>query len=117
MLAKLILLGIVSVACIGVPRAAQPQAQPPTLVVTCSAQPSTITAGADVQITAKAVSLQNHRTSYSFKASSGKLVAGASSATLHTAANSPETITVTCNAVDDHGAEASQTAMVTVRQP
>jgi len=87
------------------------------LVVSCSAQPSTVIAGADVQITAKAVSLENRHLSYSFKASSGKLVAGASTATLHTATNSPETIIVTCNAVDDQGAEASKTATVSVRRP
>ena len=88
------------------------------LVVTCSAQPSTITAGADVQITAKAVSLENRHMSYSFKATSGRVSStGATTATLHTAADSPATITVTCNVVDDRGAEASQTATVTIQKP
>ena len=94
-----------------------PQTQTPTLVVTCSAQPSSIAPGGTVEITAKAVSVENHRTSYSFKASSGKLVAGASSATLHTSPDSPATITVTCNAVDDRGTAVSQTTTVTVRRP
>ena len=88
------------------------------LVVTCSAQPSTITAGADVQITAKAVSLENRHMSYSFKATAGRISpVNATTATLHTAADSPATITVTCNVVDDRGAEASQTATVTIQKP
>jgi len=91
------------------------QAAPPTLAVTCTVHPSTVAAGGDVAIMATGFSAQNRHMSYSFKATSGTVSpAGASAATLHTAADSPATITVTCNVVDDHGAEASKTAVVTL---
>ena len=94
-----------------------PQAsQPPTLAVACSANPGTVSPGATVTITATGFSSQNRHMSYSFKASSGAISpAGASTATLHTAADSPGAITVTCNVVDDRGNEASKTTTVTIR--
>jgi len=93
------------------------QAQQKDLVVTCAANPAVVAPGGTVAITATGFSAQNRHLSFSFKATSGKLTASGSTATLHTAPDSPATITVTCNAVDDRGAEASQTATVTVRQP
>jgi hypothetical protein len=110
MLLALTLLGVMALAPGG-------QAQPPALVVSCAANPVAVAPGGTVQITTTGFSAQNRHISYSFKASSGKLTAAGSTATLHTAPDSPATITVTCNAVDDRGAEASKTATVTVRQP
>ena len=100
------------------PPQAPPQAPPPTLVVTCAANPSTVAAGGNVAISATGFSAQNRHMSYSFKATSGTVSpAGPTAATLHTLPNSPATITVTCNVVDDRGNEASKTATVTVSQP
>jgi hypothetical protein len=93
------------------------QAQPPALVVSCAANPVAVAPGGDVKITALGFSPLNRHISFSFKATSGKLTAAGSTATLHTAPDSPATITVTCNAVDDRGAEASQTTTITIHSP
>ncbi len=111
MLLGLTLFGVMALAPSG-------QASPPSLVVTCSAQPSTVAPGGTVTITATGFSAQNRHMSFSFKASSGRISpVGPTTATLKTNADSPATITATCNVVDDRGAEASQTTTVTVRQP
>jgi len=94
------------------------QTSPPALVVTCAVNPSVVAPGGDVAIGATGFSAENRHMSYSFKATSGRVSStGATTATLHTAADSPATITVTCNVVDDRGAEASQTATVTIQKP
>jgi hypothetical protein len=98
----------------------QPQTQTAQkeLVVTCAVNPAVVAPGGAVSISAVGFSSQNRHMSYSFKATSGRVTpVGVTTATLHTAADSPATITVTCNVVDDRGAEASQTATVTVTQP
>jgi len=115
MLVALTLFSAAALAAMGQP---QTPAAPPTLIVTCAVRPSAVVAGIDVQISATGFSAQNRQMSFSFKATSGRIaVSGRTTATLHTAADSPETITVTCNVVDDHGAEASKTATVTVQKP
>lgn len=97
---------------------AVPQAPPPSLVITCSASPSTVAPGGTVTITATGFNAQNRHMSFSFKATSGRISPlGPTTATLKTAPDSPATITATCNVVDDRGAEASQTTTLTVRQP
>jgi hypothetical protein len=97
---------------------ALPQAPPPSLVITCSASPSTVAPGGTVTIKATGFSAQNRHMSFSFKASSGRIsAASATTATLQITADSPAAINATCNVVDDRGAEASQTTTVTVRQP
>jgi hypothetical protein len=92
-----------------------PQPQQENPIVSCSVKPDTIAPGADVTITAQGMSAQNRKMSYSFTATSGRItVSSATTAVLHTAADSPATITVTCHVVDDRGAEAKKAATVTV---
>jgi hypothetical protein len=98
--------------------APQTQAPQKELVVTCAVNPVVVTPGRDVAIRATGFSAQNRQMSFSFKATSGRISpVSATTATLHTAADSPATITVTCNVVDDRGKEASQTVTVTVQRP
>jgi len=95
---------------------APPQQENP--IVSCTVKPDTIAPGADVTITAQGMSPQNRKMSYSFTATSGRItVSSSTTAVLHTAADSPATITVTCHAVDDRGAEAKKAATVTVSRP
>jgi hypothetical protein len=95
---------------------AQNQAPQKELVVTCAVNPAVVAPGGAVGIAAKGFSAQNRHMSFSFKATAGRVSpVSATTATLRTTADSPATITVTCNVVDDRGVEASQTATVSVR--
>lgn len=89
--------------------------QPPT--VACSANPSTIAPGGYATISADGRSPQNRPLTYSFGSSAGQLTANGPHATLATADVAPGNITVTCNAVDDQGHNASATTTVTLVAP
>jgi hypothetical protein len=93
--------------------------QPPT--ISCSANPSSVSAGDSSTITASAMSPQNRPLSYSYSSTSGTVTGTTSRATLATPAIAPgganSTITVTCNTVDDKGNTASATTSVGVIAP
>ncbi len=90
--------------------------EPPT--VSCSANPTTVTAGDPVAITAAGVSPQNRPLTYSYSSTAGSISGNTSTATLSTTGAAPgTTITVTCNVVDDKGQTASQQAAVTLNAP
>ncbi len=89
--------------------------EPPT--ITCSAVPSTVTAGESSTITSQGISPQNRPLTYSFTATSGQLSGTGNTNTLATSGAAPGTITVTCNVVDDLGQTATTNASVTVTAP
>ncbi len=88
----------------------------PTL--SCSANPATVQAGGMTTITAVSQSPQNRPLSYSYSASAGQITGSTETATLNTAGATPgSTITVTCNAVDDLGQQATATTSVGISVP
>ena len=89
--------------------------EPPTL--TCSANPSTVTSGATVQISTVGTSPQNRPLTYSYTASAGQVTSNGTTATLTTAGLGATVITIGCNAVDDLGQAAAATTSVTVSAP
>ncbi len=89
--------------------------EPPT--ITCSANPTTVLPGATSTITAVARSPQNRTLTYSYSASSGQVNGNGSIATLATAGDTPGTVTVTCNVVDDLGKQATATTSVGINAP
>ena len=94
--------------------------QPPT--VSCSANPSSVNSGGSSTIAASAISPQNRPLTYSYSASAGSNITGATStATLTTPQLSPgasnTTVAVTCNVVDDKGNTATANTSVNVIAP
>ena len=90
--------------------------EPPT--ISCSANPSSINAGDSSTITSQGVSPQNRPLTYSYSASAGSISGSSSPATLTTSPGiQSQTITVTCNVVDDKGQTASTMTSVTVNAP
>ncbi len=89
--------------------------EPPTL--TCSATPSTATAGTTIDISTTGTSPQNRPLTYSYSASAGQLTAEGPTAKLATAGLGATTITVTCNVVDDLGQTAQANTQVTLTVP
>ena len=89
--------------------------EPPTIA--CAADPSTVLPGGVSTITSQAVSPQNRQLNISYSTSAGQITGNGPTATLSAVGVSPGTITVTCNAVDDHGQSASGTTTVTVVEP
>lgn len=89
--------------------------EPPTL--TCSANPSTVLPGDSVTITSIAGSPQNRTISYSYSASAGQISGTTPTSTLNTSGAPAGPITVTCNAVDDLGKQATATTTVTITVP
>lgn len=89
--------------------------EPPTL--TCSANPSTATAGTVIDISTTGTSPQNRPLTYSYTASAGQLTATGPTAKLSTAGLGATTITVTCNVVDDLGQSAQANTQVTLTVP
>ncbi|HEY4010316.1 MAG TPA: hypothetical protein VGM11_09220 [Acidobacteriaceae bacterium] len=89
--------------------------EPPTL--TCSATPSTATAGTTIDISTSGTSPQNRPLTYSYTASAGQLTADGPTAKLATAGLPATTITVTCNVVDDLGQSAQANTQVTLTVP
>jgi hypothetical protein len=89
--------------------------EPPTL--SCTATPSTVIAGASVDISTTGTSPQNRPLTYSYSASAGQISSTGPTATLSTAGLGATTITVTCNVVDDLGKTATSTTQVNVQSP
>lgn len=89
--------------------------EPPTL--TCSATPSTATAGTTIDISTTGTSPQNRPLTYSYSASAGQITAEGPTAKLATAGLGATTITVTCNVVDDLGQTAQSNTQVTLTVP
>ncbi len=89
--------------------------EPPTL--TCSATPSTATAGTTIDISTTGTSPQNRPLTYSYSASAGQLTSEGPTAKLSTAGLGATTITVTCNVVDDLGQTAQSNTQVTLTVP
>ena len=89
--------------------------QPPTL--TCSANPASAVSGTDIAISTVGVSPQNRPLTYSYSATAGVVASSGPTAILTTAGLSPQTITVTCNAVDDLGQTATATTQVALSAP
>ena len=89
--------------------------EPPTL--TCSANPSSATAGTVIDISTTGTSPQNRPLTYSYTASAGQIEATGPTAKLSTAGLTATTITVTCNVVDDLGQSAQANTQVTLTVP
>lgn len=89
--------------------------EPPTL--TCSANPSSTTAGTVVDISTTGTSPQNRPLTYSYTSSAGQIEATGPTAKLSTAGLTATTITVTCNVVDDLGQSAQANTQVTLTVP
>ena len=89
--------------------------EPPTL--TCTAVPSTVVSGTDVEISATGTSPQNRSLTYSYTSNAGVLTSTGPTARLSTAGLGQTTITVDCNVVDDLGKSAHTTTQVTVTPP
>jgi hypothetical protein len=89
--------------------------EPPTL--SCSANPSTATAGTVIDISTTGTSPQNRPLTYSYTASAGQLTATGPTAKLSTAGLGATTITITCNVVDDLGQSAQANTQVTLTTP
>jgi outer membrane protein OmpA-like peptidoglycan-associated protein len=89
--------------------------EPPTL--SCSANPSTLTAPDTATITATGMSPQNRTLTYSYTASSGQISGTGTTATLATTGVAPGTITITCNVTDDLGQKATTETSVTIAPP
>lgn len=89
--------------------------EPPT--ISCSANPSTVLPGDISTITAVGQSPQNRHLTYSYSASSGTITGNGTTATLNTVGDTPGTVTVTCNVVDDLGKQATATTSVGITAP
>ncbi|MGC9197481.1 MAG: hypothetical protein ACP5E5_00915 [Acidobacteriaceae bacterium] len=89
--------------------------QPPSL--TCSANPGTAVSGTDIAISTVGVSPQNRPLTYSYSATAGVVASSGPTAILTTAGLSPQTIVVTCHAVDDLGQTATATTQVKLTAP
>jgi hypothetical protein len=89
--------------------------EPPTL--TCSATPSTATAGTTIDISTTGTSPQSRPLTYSYTASAGQVTADGPTAKLSTAGLGATTITVTCNVVDDLGQSAQANTQVSLTVP
>ena len=89
--------------------------EPPTL--TCSANPSSATAGTVIDISTTGTSPQNRALTYSYTSSAGQIEATGPTAKLSTAGLTATTITVTCNVVDDLGQSAQANTQVTLTVP
>jgi hypothetical protein len=89
--------------------------EPPT--ISCSANPSTVASGTDVNISTSGGSPQNRPLTYSYSATAGQVTSNGPTAKLTTAGLSPSTITVTCNVVDDLGQTATSTTTVEITAP
>jgi hypothetical protein len=88
---------------------------PPT--ISCSAAPGSVMPGQTATITTSARSPQNRPLTYSYTASSGQIDGTGATVTLATAGDTPGTVLVTCNAVDDAGHQASSTTTVAISAP
>ena len=88
-------------------------------VISCSADPSSVTMGGTSTITSNASSPDGRRLIYSYTTTAGDVAGNASTATLNTRGAQPGRITVTCNVNDDRNPAltASSTTTVNVEAP
>jgi hypothetical protein len=89
--------------------------EPPT--ITCVATPNVALSGTDISISTSASSPQNRPLTYSYSATAGQLTSNGPTATLATAGLSEQTITITCNVVDDQGQSAQSTTTARINVP
>jgi len=82
--------------------------------VSCSANPSSVVAGASSTIVAIGISPQGRPLSYNYKSDYGAVSGDGPTATLSTLGAPLGVTTVTCNVLDDKGQTASATASVTI---
>jgi hypothetical protein len=83
----------------------------------CSANPSTLSAGSSATITATARSPQERPLAYSWSASAGTISGNGNIAIIKTTDATVGSITVTCRVADDQGRSASATTAVAVHVP
>jgi outer membrane protein OmpA-like peptidoglycan-associated protein len=88
-------------------------------VISCSADPSSVSMGGTSTITSSASSPDGRRLIYSYSASSGNIAGTGPAATLNTQGAQPGRITVTCNVNDDRNPalSASSNTLVDVQAP
>jgi len=85
--------------------------------VSCSALPASAVSGTTISITATGTSPQNRPLTYSYSTTAGQIAGTGTAATLSTAGLSAQSITVTCNVIDDLGHSATGTTQVAIQQP
>jgi len=85
--------------------------------VTCTALPASAPSGTTIDISTTGTSPDNRPLSYSYNASAGQIAGAGATAKLTTAGLGDQTVTVTCNVVDDRGQSATSTAIVTLAKP
>ena len=87
--------------------------------ISCTADPSTVTAGSSASVRSNASSPDRRRISYSYSASAGMVSGTDATATLDTSGAPPGPLTVTCSASDDRtpALMASSTTSVMVESP
>jgi outer membrane protein OmpA-like peptidoglycan-associated protein/opacity protein-like surface antigen len=88
--------------------------QPHPPVISCSADPTTVSIGGTSTISSNASSPDGRRLIYSYSATAGDISGNGSSATLNTGAAQPGTITVTCNVADDRVPALTSSSTTTV---
>jgi hypothetical protein len=91
---------------------AVPVSTPPT--ISCSANPTAVTAGGSVAVTALASSPEGRPLTYSWSASAGTISGSGNTATLNTTGAATGITTVTCKVADNQGLTASATISVSV---
>lgn len=88
---------------------------PPT--VSCTATPPAVITGAVVDISTVGTSPQNRPLSYSYSSSAGQITSNGKTAQLSTEGVAAQTVSITCNVVDDQGKTAKATTLVAVNNP
>lgn len=93
--------------------------EPHPPLISCSADPVSVTAGGSSTITSTASSPDGRRLTYSYASSAGTIAGRDSSTTLNTTGAQPGPITVTCNVADDRDRplSASASTMVDLQAP
>jgi hypothetical protein len=104
--------GLTASATTAVTVSAAPVSTPPT--ISCSANPTAVTAGGSVAITAVASSPEGRPLTYSWSATAGAISGSGNTATLNTSGAATGTTTVTCRVADSQGLTESATTPVTV---
>jgi hypothetical protein len=97
--------------------AVQPNPTQAPPAISCSANPSTVTLGGSVTITAIASSPEGRPLTYTWGASSGTISSHGNTATLNTTGTIANTITAICTVTDSQGLTASAATVVTLNAP
>lgn len=95
----------------------QPRPNRPPAMSSCAANPTTVTTGQPVSISASASDPDNDPLTYSYQASGGKVSGNGAQAEFDTTGLAPGHYTVTCNVDDGKGGKADGTADVEVQAP